>query len=67
MLDALGSGRGRVLVVGHEPTWSMTVETLIGGGAIAMVTAAVACVETAAGPVPGTGMLRWMLHPRLLG
>lgn len=67
VLDALGRARGRVLVVGHEPTWSMTVETLIGGGSIAMVTAAVACVETHGPPEPGSGMLRWMIHPRLLG
>jgi phosphohistidine phosphatase len=67
VLDALATGHGRVLVVGHEPTWSMTVETLIGGGSIAMVTAAVACVETSGRPEPGSGMLRWMIHPRLLG
>lgn len=65
VLDALAGGRGRVLAVGHEPTWSMAVEALIGGGSIAMVTAAVACVETNGPPAPGSGMLRWMLHPRL--
>lgn len=65
LLDALGTGRGRVLAVGHEPTWSMAVETLIGGGSIAMVTAAVACVEIHGLPAAGAGMLRWMLHPRL--
>lgn len=55
----------RILAVGHEPTWSATVSALIGGGAVHMVTAAVACVETALPASPGSGWLRWMLHPRL--
>lgn len=66
VMAALAAGRGRVLVVGHEPTWSLAVETLIGGGSISMVTAAVACVDCPGGPVPDGGSLRWMLHPRLL-
>lgn len=33
-----------VLLVGHEPTWSSLVARLVGGGAIAMPTAAVAVV-----------------------
>ncbi len=56
----------RMLVVGHEPTWSATVSTIIDGGSIQMVTAAVACVETHLPAAPGSGWLRWMLHPRLL-
>lgn len=55
----------RILAVGHEPTWSATVSTIVGGGAIHMVTAAVACVETHLPASPGSGWLRWMLHPRL--
>jgi len=55
----------RILAVGHEPTWSATVSALIGGGAVHMVTAAVACVETTLPATPGSGWLRWMLHPRL--
>ena len=55
----------RILAVGHEPTWSATVSALIGGGAVHMVTAAVACVETVLPASPGSGWLRWMLHPRL--
>jgi len=65
LFDAIGDRRGRVLVVGHEPTWSMAVETLIGGGTIQMVTAAVACVEVDGRPGPGRGWLRWLIHPRL--
>ncbi len=56
----------RILAVGHEPTWSQTVSAFIGGGAIQMVTAAVACIETPREVAPGSGSLRWMLHPRLL-
>jgi phosphohistidine phosphatase len=56
----------RVLIVGHEPIWSALVSTLIGGGAIQMVTAAVACVEFAPPLGSGPGWMRWMLHPRLL-
>jgi phosphohistidine phosphatase len=56
----------RMLVVGHEPTWSATVSTIIGGGSIAMVTAAVACIETPLPAARESGWLRWMLHPRLL-
>lgn len=67
VLEALGAGRGRVLAVGHEPTWSMAVEALVGGGSVAMVTAAVACIECIDAPEPGQGVLRWMIHPRLLG
>jgi len=55
----------RILAVGHEPTWSATVSALIGGGAVHMVTAAVACVEPSLPATPGSGWLRWMLHPRL--
>jgi phosphohistidine phosphatase len=67
VLAALATGTGRVMAVGHEPTWSATVSGLIGGGNIHMVTAAVACVETPGGARAGTGWLRWMIHPRLLG
>lgn len=66
LLDALAAGAGRVLVVGHEPTWSMAVSSLIGGGAIRMATAAVACLEGPTPPVPASASLRWMIHPRLL-
>lgn len=56
----------RMLAVGHEPTWSETVATLIGGGSVRMVTAAVVCIETPRPVAAGAGALRWMLHPRLL-
>jgi len=63
---AAHTSAGRILAVGHEPTWSATVSTIIGGGTIHMVTAAVACVESHLPVGLGSGWLRWMLHPRLL-
>lgn len=66
LLSVLARATGRVLAVGHEPTWSTAVSVLIGGGDVRMVTAAVACIEVMGPPEPGSGWLRWMIHPRLL-
>jgi phosphohistidine phosphatase len=61
----------RLLVAGHEPTWSSLVALLIGGGSVRMPTAAVACVELNevpwSGLVPGCGELRWQVTPKLVG
>jgi phosphohistidine phosphatase len=65
LLEELSRSTGRVLAVGHEPTWSAAVAVLVGGGAVDMVTAAVACIEAPQPVAPGSGWLRWMLHPRL--
>ena len=56
----------RVLLVGHEPTWSAAAGFLIGGGSIQMVTASVVCIESELPAGAASGWLRWMLHPRLL-
>jgi phosphohistidine phosphatase len=59
----------RLLVVGHEPTWSETIALLVGGGQFRLPTAAAAGLEPlvssweAVGP--GTCRLRWLLPPRL--
>lgn len=59
----------RVMVVGHQPTWSEAVSILMGGGDVAMRTATVAGMEVlvrsweAIGP--GTCRLSWLLPPRL--
>jgi len=59
----------RVLIAGHEPTWSALVALLAGGGRIRMPTGAVACIELA-GPwsalAAGSGVLQWLVVPRLL-
>ena len=58
-----------VLLAGHEPTWSMLLSELVGGGRMRVPTAAVACVEH---PVdewsqitPGQGELLWLIPARL--
>jgi phosphohistidine phosphatase len=59
-----------VMLVGHEPTWSALVSRLVGGGGVAMPTAAVACVTFSecgwAEVAPGRGVLEWLVTPRLL-
>jgi len=58
-----------LLVVGHEPTWSQTVEILIGGGNIRMPTGALARLELGCASwaeiEPGCAQLSWLVHPRL--
>jgi len=59
------------LLVGHEPDFSTMVGELIGGGAVDMKKAGLAYVKAAATPGaeplgPGTGVLIWLLTPRVL-
>ena len=60
----------RIMVIGHEPTWSDLVAALCGGGRVTMPTGAVACLRiddtdwTALGP--GCAELRWHLTPATL-
>jgi phosphohistidine phosphatase len=56
-----------VLIVGHQPTLSMTVEALCGA-AVSMVTTAVAAIEVSGFDVTQrrTGILRWLITPRLV-
>jgi phosphohistidine phosphatase len=60
----------RVLLAGHEPTWSGFLSHLIGGGSIHFPTAAVASVELDVRHwqevAVGAGTLLWMVVPRLL-
>lgn len=67
---AARSAPARLMVVGHDPTWSDLVSLLTGGGAVRLTTAAVACLEL---PVdgwsqvaPGSGRLVWLVTPKLL-
>ncbi len=64
------SGVRRLLLSGHEPTWSESVGRLIGDARIKMVTAAVARVDL---PIESwsdaqfeTGTLAWLCPPKLL-
>ncbi len=60
----------RLLLVGHEPTWSQAVSALAGGGRCRMVTASLARLDF---PVTdwteidvGRAMLVWLATPKLL-
>jgi phosphohistidine phosphatase len=59
-----------LMVVGHEPTCSQTVGLLIGGGLVRMPTGALARVDLVVdewGEVGGgTGVLSWLVVPRLV-
>ena len=61
---------GRLMLVGHNPTWEETASLLIGGGLIRLPTAAVAClrlsVSTWSDVAPGSAVLSWLLTPKLL-
>ncbi|MEB3162784.1 MAG: histidine phosphatase family protein [Prochlorothrix sp.] len=60
----------RLMLVGHEPTWSMLTALLMGGGRVEVPTAALVGIdleiETWAAIGPGKGCLRWLFLPRLL-
>lgn len=59
----------RLMLVGHEPTWSSLSSQLIGGGLLSVPTAAVVRIdfESAWDQVAyGQGTLIWLLPPKLL-
>lgn len=60
---------GTILVAGHEPSWSDLVSVLIGGGRVAMPTAAVACLDVDGGWAalrPDCAELRWHVTPKIV-
>jgi phosphohistidine phosphatase len=73
VLEVVGeveNGVERLLIAGHEPTWSTLVTWLIGGGRVRMPTAAVACLDFPHGEwsdlAPGACELRWFITPKML-
>jgi len=54
-----------LLIVGHEPTMSGTISSLIGGGYIVMKKGALALVEAEC-LEPGGGSLVWLVTPKLI-
>jgi len=54
-----------LLLVGHEPTFSLTIGQLIGGGRIVMKKGALARVDLIARE-PLSGQLIWLVSPRVL-
>ncbi len=71
VLAAVDPLLGRVLITGHEPTWSDLVSRLIGGGRLHMSTAAVACLDFPNGSWAELSgavcVLRWLVTPKTLG
>jgi phosphohistidine phosphatase len=59
-----------LLAVGHEPTWSEAVSAFMGGGEVDLPTAAMARIDFDVdgwdAVSPGTGVLGWIVVPRLL-
>ena len=59
-----------LMVVGHEPTCSEAVSFLVGGGRVRMPTGALARIELEVDNWdevgPGTGLLSWLVIPRLM-
>ena len=60
----------RLLLVGHEPTWSQTISRMIGGGRLKMSTGTMARIDF---EVPAwqhvdfnQGVLRWFVPPKSL-
>ena len=64
------SATGVLLAVGHEPTWSAALTALVGGGEVRFPTAALARIEFDVDRwedvAPATGVLTWLVVPRLL-
>lgn len=58
-------GHERVLLVGHEPSFSATISDLIGGGALVCKKGGLARVDLYPGPEL-RGELVWLLPPRAL-
>ena len=61
---------GRLLLAGHEPTWSELASLLVGGGAIRVPTGAMLRIDFDVSAWPavayGKGSLIWLLPPKLL-
>lgn len=61
----------RLLLVGHEPTWSQMITLCIGGGAVKVTTATMARIDfhspTWKDIAFRGGTLRWMVSPKVLG
>jgi phosphohistidine phosphatase len=61
---------GVLLAVGHEPTCSAALSALVGGGEVRFPTAALARIDFDVdrwdSVAPGTGVLAWLVVPRLL-
>jgi len=71
IIQATSDNASSIVLAGHEPTWSSTVEKLTGGGPVEMPTAAMAridmMVDTWSDVSWGQGDLVWLTIPKALG
>lgn len=71
VIQSQDEGISRLMLVGHEPTWSELIGRMIGGARVKMSTGSMACVEfnvpTWRLVGPDNGTLRWLVPPKLLG
>lgn len=70
-LNTIDTRTERLLLVGHEPTWSMLASELVGGGALRVPTGTMARIEFVNAERWsqvgfGMGQLRWLLPPKLI-
>jgi phosphohistidine phosphatase SixA len=56
----------QLMVIGHEPEFSVTVSSVIGGGDVAMKKGGIARVDLPEGSLK-RGVLTWLVTPALLG
>ena len=70
VIRAENDDSSRLLLIGHEPTWSQTIGRMIGGGRVKMSTATMARVDF---EIPtwhqadfNQGVLRWLVPPKSL-
>jgi phosphohistidine phosphatase len=70
VIQGQGDRHQRLLLVGHQPTWSDTISWLMGGGQVEVPTAALICLDLQITDwrqvTPGQATLRWLLPPKLL-
>ena len=70
VIQGITDGADRLLLVGHEPSFSETVGRMIGSANVRMSTGSMACVEIDVDHWPsaafGGGQLRWLVIPKIL-
>lgn len=68
-LEAIAQAGGvrAPMLVGHDPDLSFALAGLCGGGGLTMRKASLATLDVRLPLRPGSGMLRWLVPPDLLG
>lgn len=70
IIQAESDSSDRLLLAGHEPTWSQTISRFIGGGNLRFPTAAMARIDFDVSSWQevdfGGGELKWLIPPKAL-